>query len=207
MVDDNKKVEDKEDDNGSSELDLSFKSNSKSNKINILGQSIDWATLISLGLGAIGTLGAGYLIYNEYNKNKAVDEQRKYQQWILQQQAAMMNQPQQQQSHIPPPDTGNDMVDMNSVNPDIQYDRFLDRGLPSGGSRLVQSDNSRPIPVAQPNIVEPQQEAVVDMDQYSNQPTTTMATVPTPRPVQRKSDDPTTEELMAQMYNNNNDAY
>ena len=133
MVDDNKKVEDKEDDNGSSELDLSFKSNSKSNKINILGQSIDWATLISLGLGAIGTLGAGYLIYNEYNKNKAVDEQRKYQQWILQQQAAMMNQPQQQQSHIPPPDTGNDMVDMNSVNPDIQYDRFLDRGLPSGG--------------------------------------------------------------------------
>ena len=203
MVDDNKKVEDKEDDNGSSELDLSFKSNSKSNKINILGQSIDWATLISLGLGAIGTLGAGYLIYNEYNKNKAVDEQRKYQQWILQQQAAMMNQPQQQQSHIPPPDTGNDMVDMNSVNPDIQYDRFLDRGLPSGGSRLVQSDNSRPIPVAQPNIVEPQQEAVVDMDQYSNN---NQPTVPTPRPVQRKSEDPTTEELMAQMYNNN-DAY
>lgn len=196
MVDETtKKVEDTDDD--SSELDFSIKT--KSNKINILGQSLDWATLLALGLGVAGTIGAGYLIYNEHNKNKALDDQRKYEQWILQQQATMMNQPPQAQppSHIPPPATGNDMVDMNSISAgnNVNYDKFLERGLPSGGSRLVQSD--RPIPPPQGQVNTPMEdEPIVDMDSYNGE----MSSVPVqqPRPV-KKEVDPTTEELMNAM--------
>jgi len=50
-------------------------------KINLFGTDIklDFLTMAALALGGIGALGAGYVVYDQYNKGKTIEEEkRKY---------------------------------------------------------------------------------------------------------------------------------
>lgn len=198
MVDEDKKVDNEDNE---SELDLSFKGKAKASKINILGYETDVFGLGALLLGAIATAGTGYLLYDHINKNKAIEEQKKYESWIAQQQA-LHNQQMVQPPIIqtqPQAPVQNDMIDTNSV-PTVNYDRFLDRGGP------ITQNTPRYQVDAQPLKLDPNAEAVIDMDKYSGiPPESTEPNIPPPSIIEKKRDPTTAEELMAAMNTNNYD--
>jgi hypothetical protein len=83
--DDEDDREDNEDDGEEHEYSISrFQRNKRSAtipKINVFGTDIklDFLTIAALALGSIGALGAGYVVYDQYNKGKTMEEEkRKY---------------------------------------------------------------------------------------------------------------------------------
>ena len=159
-----------------------------------MGYETDIFGLGSLLLAALATAGTGYLLYDHINKNKAADEQRKYEAWIAQQQA-LQNQ-QMVQNSQPVAKTENDMIDMNTVSasPAINYDRFLDRGVPLSSTTAPPKYQVN----AQPPKVDVNAEPVVDMNQYGVAEAAPNEMIV---PTQEKKRDATTDELMAAMYN------
>lgn len=216
------------------DLDLDFEAKSRSTdkipSVNILGTNIklDLLTGVSLLLGVIGAAGAGYMWYDNYNRNKAIEEQRR-QQEADQKHQDMVNEMALRRRMVtprPPPrytptHNNNDMVDMNSIGgiddgglPDPMHpSRYVGPAVPDVDyDKLLNANNNRNSPPSFRSTTNAYQAApiasndvpVVNMNIYRDeqQPPTQYPIEEQPQPQQRPQRDPTPDELYASMNGN-----